>query len=130
MTIASLVTRWGLGIAGRLDLQGKSYVHSSEMSLIVSTINPHGLQAHSLANGSKAYGQHASLQALPDRAELRLSTDAPSRSRDLKLFVDGNRSGLSMRDDQQRERISLSLDEDGPKLRLLDENGQVIFQAP
>jgi hypothetical protein len=31
---------------------------------------------------------------------------------------------------QQRERVSLTLHEDGPKLLLLDENGQTIFQAP
>ena len=131
MTIAVLITRWGLGIEGRLDLQGKRvYVHSSQTSLISSTISPGGLRANSFANASEAYGKHAALAVTPDRTELHLSADAPNRSRDLKLFVAGNRSGLSIRDDGQRERISLSLSEDGPKLRLLDENGQLIFQAP
>ena len=70
------------------------------------------------------------LWVLPDKAQLWLRQDSSNRSPNLELFVTGNRSGLSIRDDKQKERVSLSMGEDGPKLRLLDENGQVIFQAP
>ena len=132
LTVGLLITRWILGIEGRLDVQGKRvHVHSwAGGSLMSSTISRFGLEAHSFDNAAEPYGRHAMLWVLPDKAQLWLRQDSSNRSPNLELFVTGNRSGLSIRDDKQKERVSLSMGEDGPKLRLLDENGQVIFQAP
>ena len=131
LTIGFLVTRWILGIEGRLDLQGKRvYVHSREGSLVTSsTIGRFGFEAHSFDNPAEPYGKHASLWVLP-HARLSLMENSSNRSPDLELFVTSNRSGLSIRDDKQKERVRLSVSEDGPKLLLLDENGQVLFRAP
>jgi hypothetical protein len=131
LTIGFLITQWILGIAGRLDLQGKRvYVHSREGSLdTVSTIGRLGFDAHSLDSPAEPYGKHARLWVLP-HAGLFLGEDSSNRSPALQLFVMGNRSGLSIRDDKQKERVSLTVSEDGPKLLLLDENGQVLFRAP
>ena len=132
LTIGFLVTRWVLATEGRLDIQGKRvYVHSRGGPLITSTIRPQGLEAHSFADASKPYGSHVLLTVLPrEGTELSLTENFANQNRDVRLFLAADRSGLSIRDRQHRERVSLTLSDEGPKLRLLDENGQAIFQAP
>ena len=129
LTVGLLIARWILGIEGRLDVQGKRvYVHSGGGR--TSTISEFGLESHSFDNAAEPYGRHAMLWVLPDKAQLSLRQDSSNRSPNLELFVTGNRSGLSIRDDKQRERVSLSLSDGGPKLLLFDDKGQVVFQAP
>src|SRR3989304_8036072 len=132
LTVGLLIARWILGIEGRLDVQGKRvHVHSwAGGSLMSSTISRFGLEAHSFDNAAEPYGRHAMLWVLPDKAQLWLKQDSSNRSPNLELFVTGNRSGLSIRDDQHRERVSLSLSDGGPKLLLFDEKGQGVFEAP
>lgn len=131
LTIGFLVTPWVLATEGRLDVRGKRvYVHGGGGSLVTSTIRPQGLEAHGFNEASLPFGRHALLTVAPERADLRLRVDSADQNRDIQLFVAGDRSGLSIRDGQQRERVSLALHEDGPKLLLLDEKGQTLFQAP
>ena len=131
LTIGVLITRWVLATEGRLDVQGKRvYVHGGERPLTTATIRPPGVEAHSFDDPSEPYGRHVLLGVTPEGTQLSLTQNFANQNRDLKRFVAGDRSGLSIRDNQQRERISLTLSDDGPKLRLLDENGQAIFQAP
>jgi hypothetical protein len=131
MTIGFLVTRWVLATEGRLDIQGKRvYVHRGGGSLITSTVRPHGFEAHRFDDASEPYGSHVLLAVLPEGAQLSLTGNSGNQNRDLRLFLAADRSGLSLRDRQQRERVSLTLSDEGPMLRLLDENGQAIFQAP
>jgi hypothetical protein len=131
LTIGFLVTRWVLATEGRLDIQGERvYVHRGGQPW-TSTIRPHGLEAHRFEDPSEPYGSHVLLRVLPrEGAELSLTENSANQNRDLRLFIAGDQSGFSIRDSQQRERISLALSADGPKLRLLDENGLTVFQAP
>ncbi|HAV63289.1 MAG TPA: hypothetical protein DCY13_13105 [Verrucomicrobiales bacterium] len=91
---------------------------------------PVGFEAHNLDAASEPYGRHAALAVAGDGASLTLRENSTGLNEDVQLFVAGGKSGLTVRDGLQRERISLALHDDGPRLRLLDENGQTLFQAP
>jgi hypothetical protein len=131
LTIGFHVTRWVLATEGRLDIQGgRVYGHRSGQPW-TSTIHPHGLETHRFDDPSEPYGSHVLLRVLPrEGTELSLMENSASQNREIRLFLAADRSGLSIRDRQQRERVSLTLSDEGPKFRLLDENGQAIFQAP
>lgn len=131
VTIGFLITRYLLGVEGRLDLQGRRvYVHKGGQPLISTSIHPYGLNALNLYDAMEPYGTHATLDVRPYKTQLWMRENSANGVTDLQLFVTRDRSGISIRDHNQKERVSLLVTEDGPKLLLLDENGQVLFEAP
>lgn len=138
LMIGVLVTHWVLGLQGLLHLRGKEVAASGDGGASITRIHPSGLRAHQFDDPRNASyvsraelevggGGHRSTRLLLEEH----SGDVSWRGGlELHVYAPGKRSGLFIRDFEGNERARLTVTEDGPKLELLDENDQVLFQAP
>jgi hypothetical protein len=141
LTIGVLVMHWLLGLQGRLTLRATEVAVLGDTGAGGPRMHPSGLQVLSFDNPRRASRvSRADLQVGDggNRATRLLleesSGDADDGSwrggLDLHVYAPRKQSGLVMRDFEGQERVRLMVDEDGPKFELLDEEGQVLFQAP
>jgi hypothetical protein len=141
LTIGVLVMHWLLGLQGRLTLRATEVAVLGDTGAGGPRMHPSGLQVLYFDDPRRASRvSRADLQVGDggNRATRLLleesSGDADDGSwrggLDLHVYAPRKQSGLVMRDFEGQERVRLMVDEDGPKLELLDEEGQVLFQAP
>jgi hypothetical protein len=139
LTIGVLVTHWILGDMGLLNLQAKTVTVSDDSATYYrARINSSGLHALHVADRKEASFNNQAYLEVGSGGNRSTHLVLQEHSYDgswggglqLYVFAPGRRSGLLIRDFEGKERVRLTVSEAGPKLELLDEDGQVLFQAP